>query len=67
MSGRQLEDEDAEHLIELKQEIGSRLENLDVEVYYYPDANDLIVVGKLTSIVKVYHEYRSEIDEELGQ
>lgn len=66
MSGRQLEDEDAERIGDLKREIGNALIRAGVNAYPYELENDILVHGALTDIIKVYLDYRSEIDEELG-
>lgn len=66
MSGRQLEDEDAERLDELKNEIAVALGRRGVHVDTHEVEDDLIVWGPLTDIVAVYLDHRSEIDEELG-
>lgn len=66
MSGRQLEDEDAERIGYLKETISDALAKAGVVAYPNELENDILVDGALTDIVRVYLEYRSEIDEELG-
>lgn len=60
------EEERAERVAELKQEISAALSNVGVGAYPYELEGDLYVEVALTDIVKVYLEWRSEIDEELG-
>lgn len=54
------------YLSQLKRDIAKALERKGVEAYPADNMRDIYVHGWLTDIVAVYLEYRSEIDEELG-
>lgn len=58
--------ENAERIIELKEGIAYDLGQEGVVAYPHYISNDIYVEGALTDIVKVYLDWRSEIDEELG-
>lgn len=60
------ERERAEWLSELKKDIAYALGQKGVAAYPFELEGDIYVEGALTDIVKVYLEWRSEIDEELG-
>jgi hypothetical protein len=56
----------AERVAELKKDIFEALKREGVSAYPWEIEGDIYVEGALTDIVKVYLEWRSEIDEELG-
>lgn len=59
-------EERAERMSELKHDIAKALEREGVLAEPFRLEGDIYVEGALTDIVRVYLEWRSEIDEELG-
>lgn len=59
-------EEAAERMGELKLDISKALRDVGVHADPFMLERDIYVGGALSNIVKVYLEWRSEIDEELG-
>jgi hypothetical protein len=60
------EEERAERVAELKNEISFALGQVGVNSFPFELEGDIYVEGSLKKIVEVYLDWRSEIDEELG-
>lgn len=60
-------EERVERIAELKKEIADALTEVGVVALPWELEGDIYVEGALTDIVSVYLDWRSEIDEELGE